>query len=210
MPFPNRFCQSYRSLKAQSAKGPFKVFQIHMKMILGWVWERILSYYMVMEHERENILLETLWRTFLETLDIFGTSTSFCFRVRRSSTWSARQMPTWLSLSAGAALLTRTRCSLGTRWTSAISVPWSKDRHFSFLQVFPGPLWEGFRRAGSRREVVAPEPAPSRGGLIWLCGISLSYQLITQNWTTEKFTWWPVDSMVTSWSYKWKGPGKGW
>lgn len=32
-----------------------------------------LSYYMVLEHGRENILLETFWRIFMETVDIFGT-----------------------------------------------------------------------------------------------------------------------------------------
>lgn len=164
-------------------------------MIFGWVWKRILAYYVVLEHGRENILLETPLRTFLETLDVFGISTSFCFRVRRYSTWSAQQMPTWLSLSAGAAPLTRMRCSLGTRWTSATSVLWSKDRHFSFPQVFSGPLWEHLRRAG-RGELVASEPAPSYNMLMWLCGISLSYQLKAQNWTSRKFTWWPVSSIA--------------
>lgn len=136
--------------------------------------------------------------------DIFGTSTSFCFRVRRSSTWSAQQMPTWLSLSAGAAPLTRTRCSLGTRWTSAISVPWSKDRHFSFLQVFRGPLWEGFRRARSGRAVVAPESAPFHDVLIWLCGISLSYQLVTQTGPQEN----SHDGQWASWSLHEAANGK--
>lgn len=149
-------------------------------MIFGWVWKRILAYCVVLEHGRENILLENPLRTFLETLDVFGISTSFCFRVRRSSTWSAQQMPTWLSLSAGAAPLTRMRCSLGTRWKSATSVLWSKDRHFSFPQVFSGPLWEHLRRAG-RGELVASEPAPCYTMFMWLCGISfhISWRLRT-------------------------------
>lgn len=127
-------------------------------MIFGWVWKRILAYHVVLEHGRENILLETPLRTFLETLDVFSISTSFCFRVKRSSTWSAQQMPTWLSLRAGAAPLTRMRCSLGTRWTSATSVLWSKDRRFSFPQVFSGPLWDHLRRAESWGHQSQPLP----------------------------------------------------
>lgn len=127
--------------------------------------ERILAYYMVLEHERIFF-----WRI----LEVFSGNPwclwpfHLCFRVRRSSTWSVQQMPTWLCLSAGAAPLTRMRCSLGTRWTSATSVLWSKDRHFSFLQVFPGPIWEGLRKVGRRRELVAPEPTPSPNVLTWM------------------------------------------
>lgn len=155
-----------------SAEEPFEVFQIHVKkncrvdlgknsgILCGLgAWEREYP--------------------FGDPLEVFSGNACYfwylnlCFRVRRSSTWFAQQMPTWLSLSAGAAPLTRMKCSLGTRWTSATSVLWSKDRHFSFLQVFPGPLWEGLRRVGRRRGCVAPESTPSLNVSIWLCEMSL-------------------------------------
>lgn len=147
--------------------------------------ERILAYYMVLEHERIFF-----WRI----LEVFSGNPwclwpfHLCFRVRRSSTWSVQQMPTWLSLSAGAAPLTRMRCSLGTRWTSATSVLWSKDRHFSFLQVFPGPIWEGLRKGEDEGNLWHQnQPLPL---MFWPeCEIPLSYQLKTQNCTSGKIKW---------------------
>lgn len=202
MSFPNCFCQFYRSLKVQSAKGLLKF----SKYIYKWSLDRRNSSILhgLGTWEREYSFGDSQ-KTSLETFDIFDMSIFLCFRVRRSSTWSAQQMPTWLSLSAGAAPLTRMRCSLGTRWTSATSVLWSKDRHFSFLQVFPGLLWEGLRKVGRGRELVALEPTPSHNVLIWLCEISLSYQLKAQKWTSRKFEWWPVGSVVS-----WGGPGGSW
>lgn len=100
----------------------------------------------------------------------------FYFRVRRSSTWSVQQMLIWLSLSAGAAPLIRTRCSLVTRWKSATSVLWSKDKHFSFLQVIPESLqrggWEGQKKGDSD-----PATNPAHNLVISRCDISFSHQL---------------------------------
>lgn len=97
------------------------------------------------------------------------------FQVRRSSTWSVQQMPS-ASLSAGATPLTRMRCSLGTRWTSATSVLWSKDGPFHSYRSSLGPSGRVWERWEGDEELVAPEPTPSPNVLTWIWDTS-PYQL---------------------------------
>lgn len=202
------FCQSYRSLKIQSSKGPFKAFQIHVKMILGWGWKRILSCYMVLSM-RERISFRRscgifFWKTwYFWHFNLFLFQGEKIFYLIRPTNANLTLFECWSSSSNqnemffGDQVDKCYKCSVKQGQTLFIptGLPWAPLGGFQ-----KGRKWKG--GCGTR---VSPFP--------WCIDLIMwDIPLIStgnSDWTTGKFTWWPVGIMVTSWSCKWEGLGRG-
>lgn len=180
-----------------------------MKMILGWGWERILAYYMVLEHERENILLEILWRIFLETwyfwhLNLFLFQGEKIFYLIRPTNANLTLFECWSSSSNqnemffGDQVDKCYKCSVKQGQTLFIptGLPW----------VPLGGFQEGGKQMGGCGTRASAFP--------WCIDLIMwDIPLISADNSEldhRKIHMMAMGSMVTSWGCKWEVPGRGW